>query len=93
MNEIDDLEDRYSLAMEVGLYSAGLETLICLKDRERVGNFINSVPLQKHYEIRERINQVLMNSVINYEECHVGCGRSGCLLGCCEVWPEMCCTR
>lgn len=63
LNEIDDSEDRYTLAMEVGLYVAALDALIVLKDRDRVSNFINSVPPVKHYEIRSKIDQALGNSV------------------------------
>ena len=63
LNEIDDLEERYCLAMEVGLYVAALDTLVATRDRERVANFINSVPPKCHYEIRGKIDQALRNSV------------------------------
>ena len=66
LNEIDDLEERYSLAMEVGLYVAALDTLVAIRDRERVANFINSVPPKNHYEIRGKIEQALRNYVSHH---------------------------
>lgn len=63
LEEIDDLEERYQLAMEVLMYDAALECLKLLKDRERVETFINFIPPIKHYEFRKKIEQLLANSV------------------------------
>jgi len=63
LKEIDDLETRYSLAVEVGLYAAALEALVDQRDRERVKNFINSVPPVLHYEMRKKIEHALENTV------------------------------
>ena len=49
--------------MEVDMYDTALDTLKLLKDRERVRNLINSIPINKHYEFRKKIDQMLSNSV------------------------------
>lgn len=61
--ELDDLEVRYQLAMEVGMYDTALECLKGLRDRERVKSFINFVPILKHYEFRGKVDALLANSV------------------------------
>lgn len=63
LEEVDDLEARYQLAMEVGVYDTALDCLKGLKDRERVRSFINLVPPTKHYEYRGKIERILANSV------------------------------
>ena len=63
LEEIDDLEVRYQLAMEVATYDAALDTLKALKDRERVRTFINHLPPNKHFEFRKKIDHLLANSV------------------------------
>ena len=73
LKEIDDLEARYSLAVEVGLYVAALDALVELRDRERVKNFINSVPPKLHYEIRGKIERALDNSVSQGSVCVCVC--------------------
>ena len=70
LKELDDLEGRYQLAMEVRLYVAALDCLVALKDKDRVNSFIGSVPPQKHYEIRAKVNQILANTVsLSIREC------------------------
>lgn len=61
--EIDDLELRYELAMDINLFDTALECLKGLRDRERVRGLINHIPPNKHYEYRGKIEQALANSV------------------------------
>ncbi len=63
LEEVDDLDLRYQLAMEVGMYDLALETLRTLKDGERVRAFINYLPPVKHPEFRRKVDQLLSNSV------------------------------
>ena len=63
LHELDDLEMRCELAMDIGLYDTALETLKALKDRERIKGLINYIPPNKHFEYRGKIEQVLANSV------------------------------
>lgn len=65
LEEVDDLEIRYQLALEVNTYDTALECLKGLKDRERVRAFINCVPVNKQYEYRPKIDRILSNSVSN----------------------------
>lgn len=63
LDEVEDIELRYQLAMETELYEPALECLKALRDKERVKAFINYVPPNKHYEYRAKIDQLLSNSV------------------------------
>lgn len=63
LEEVDDLEVRYQLAMEVCMYDAALDTLKALKDGERVRGFLNYLPPVKHHEYKAKIDQLLSNSV------------------------------
>ena len=72
LEEVDDLEVRYQLAMEVGTYDAALDTLKALKDGERVRALINHIPTNKHSEFRRKIEQLLSNSV-SAMRCRVAC--------------------
>lgn len=67
LEEVDDLEVRYQLAIEVGTYDMALECLKALKDRERVRTFVNSVPVNKHYEFRPKVDALLANSQIKWK--------------------------
>lgn len=63
LEEVDDLEVRYQLAMAVSMYDVALDSLKALKDGERVRGFINYLPPNKHHEFRKKIDQLLANSV------------------------------
>lgn len=63
LQELDDLEVCYELAMDICLYDHALECLKGLRDRERVRGLINHIPPNKHFEYRRKIEQVLANSV------------------------------
>lgn len=63
LEELDDLELRYELAMEVELFDCALETLKLLRDKERVREIINFIPPSKHYEFKQKIDRLVTNSV------------------------------
>lgn len=67
LEEIDDVEVRYQLAMEVSMYDTALECLKLLKDRERLKALINHIPINKHREFRPKIDAVLANSQIKWK--------------------------
>jgi hypothetical protein len=64
---VDDFETRLCLATYTMVYDVAIETLKQMRDRERLRNYLNQIPMRKQGEYRGKIRALLDNSQIKWK--------------------------